>query len=68
MHVLRQKMTEDSPSSWFTIIAIVAVQLVVAATLAYAVAQGYLAWSCSDSEFFAENLETCTDGFPYPIY
>jgi hypothetical protein len=61
-------MTEETPSSWFTIIAVLAVEFVVAAILAYAVAQGYLASECSDSEFFAENHETCADGFPYPLY
>jgi hypothetical protein len=61
-------MTQNSPSSWFTIIAVLAVEFVVAAALAYVVAQGYLASECSDSAFFAENAEICAGGFPYPLY
>jgi hypothetical protein len=55
-------------SSWFTVIAVVAVEFAVAAVLAYAVAQGYLAYECSDDEFVAENAQTCDGGFPYPLY
>jgi hypothetical protein len=58
----------QSPSSWFTIIAVVAIQLVVAAALAYVVAQGYLSYMCSESEFASENQATCAVGFPYPLY
>jgi hypothetical protein len=61
-------MTQNSPSSWFTIVAVLALELVVAAAIAYAVAQGYLASECSDSAFFAENTESCAGGFPYPLY
>jgi hypothetical protein len=61
-------MTQNSPSSWFTIIAVLAIELAVAAAIAYAVAQGYLASECSDSAFFAENTEICAGGFPYPLY
>lgn len=61
-------MTHHSPSSWFTIFAILALEFVLAAVLAYAVAQGYLAYECSDAEFLAENARICTGGLPYPLY
>lgn len=61
-------ITRYSASSWFTILAVVAVEFALAAVLAYAVAQGYLAYECSDDEFVAENAQTCDGGFPYPLY
>jgi hypothetical protein len=61
-------MRRPSPSSWFTIIAVIAIQFAVAAALAYVVAQGYLSFKCSESKFAAENQSTCEPGFPYPLY
>jgi hypothetical protein len=61
-------LRQESPSSWFTIIGVIAVELVLAAAIAYAVAQAYLASECSDSDFSSENVEVCAGGFPYPLY
>ena len=61
-------MSLPSPSSWFTIIAVIVIQFAVAAAIAYVVAQGYLTVECSDSKFSAENPSTCEAGFPYPLY
>ncbi|MGH2788331.1 MAG: hypothetical protein ACRDJV_10535 [Actinomycetota bacterium] len=57
-----------SAASWFTIIAVVTAELALAAALAYAVAQGYLAYECSHSDYATENSVTCAGGFPYPLY
>lgn len=67
MGALRMK-TSRYPASWFTIIGVLALEFLVAAAIAYAVAQGYLASECSDDEFLTENTEICTGGFPYPLY
>jgi hypothetical protein len=56
------------PASWFTIAAIVLAELVVAAVIAFSVAQLYVGYECGDRAYREEHAEQCRGGFPYPLF
>jgi hypothetical protein len=55
-------------SSATAIAAVVLAELAAAVAIAFFVAQGYLAYECSDPAFRAEHAETCEGGWPYPLF
>jgi hypothetical protein len=55
------------PSSWFTIVAVLVLELVVAAIIALAVAQLFIGYECGDAAYRQAHVEQCDAGFPYPL-
>ena len=56
-----------TPASWFTIVSLIIVELVVAAAIALAVSQLYIAYECGAEAYRQEHVEQCRGGFPYPL-
>jgi hypothetical protein len=58
---------EETPSSWFTIMSVLLLELLAAVAIAATVAQAYIAYECGDSAYREKHLEQCRGGFPYPL-
>jgi hypothetical protein len=57
----------EPPSSWFTILSVLLLELLAAAAIAATVGQAYIAYECGDAAYREQHLEQCREGFPYPL-
>ena len=55
------------PASWFTILVVFVVELIIAAVIAGAVAQAYIAYECGHADYEEEHAQQCSGGLPYPL-
>jgi hypothetical protein len=54
--------------SSFTIVGVIILEITLAATIAFGVAQAYFAYSCANVEDYRkENPDKCEKDFPYPL-
>jgi hypothetical protein len=70
MEMFRETMlvVTETPSSWFTIAAVLLLEVASALAIALAVGQAYIGYECSDVLYREEHLEQCRGGFPYPLF
>ncbi len=57
-----------TPSSWFTITAVIVLEVVVALAIAFTVGQLYVAYECRDRAYHEAHVEQCRGGFPYQLF
>jgi hypothetical protein len=56
------------PASWFTIAAVLLLEVMVAVLIAGGVAQAYISYECGQADYHDEHVQQCDGGFPYPLF